>query len=255
MAMRWLAASAPVSKYSHHIASCRRTTSANRTISGVHGSSANVAPVTSSDSPSAMMTNSAHRSAMCPPSMSQSWSSNDRGPAPRSRQPRRRRLHASASAHQQRVSPSANAPTIQNTPRRTSQTRMRWKFRGSVRRRRAPPTGRTACAPPACTRTRRRRQPALAEAPTGSMPTASPGEHQHEEGDAHRHAFGIEPVGDPRRVDPHPPDGQQQQRHLHRAQHAQVSEQRCDSCVTANTNTRSKNSSTMPTRAVWSGPR
>ena len=54
----------------------------------------------------------------------------------------------------------------------------------------------------------------------------------------------IEPVGDPGGVDPDPPDRDHQQAGLQGAERRRCLSRPCESCVTANTNTRSKNSST-----------
>lgn len=65
--------SAILSKYSHHIARLPMNDSAIAAMfSAVQSRPANVEPVTSTDSPSAMMMNSEQRSAMWPPSTFQS---------------------------------------------------------------------------------------------------------------------------------------------------------------------------------------
>ena len=54
-----------------------------------------------------------------------------------------------------------------------------------------------------------------------------PAEHQQEQQDPDRRRFGIEPVGDPGGVDPHPPDRQEQQGRLQRAERGEAAEQAC----------------------------
>src|SRR5918995_649317 len=91
-----------------------------------HVSSANVAPVTSSDSPSAMMMKSPQRSAMWPPSTFQSATADRPSPGTQYKAHGPNISIASASAHHaSRMSGSANAPTIQNTPESVIQTAMR----------------------------------------------------------------------------------------------------------------------------------
>ncbi len=71
--MVWLPRSAMVSKYSHHIARLPMNDNAIAAmLAGLQSSPAKVEPVTSTDSPSAMMMNSEQRSAMWPPSTCQS---------------------------------------------------------------------------------------------------------------------------------------------------------------------------------------
>jgi hypothetical protein len=51
-------------------------------------------------------------------------------------------------------------------------------------------------------------------------------EHQQEQQDADRRQFGVEPVGDPGGVDPHPPHRQKQQRRLRKAKRREPAQQR-----------------------------
>src|SRR5688572_33509677 len=91
-----------------------------------HFSSANVAPVTSSDSPSAMMMNRPQRSAMWPPSTFQSATDDRPSPGTQYKAHGPNISMPSASAHHASRSPgSARAPTIQNTPDSVIQTAMR----------------------------------------------------------------------------------------------------------------------------------
>lgn len=53
-----------------------------------------------------------------------------------------------------------------------------------------------------------------------------PRQHDGEEHQPHRYALGIEPVGDPGGVDPHPPDGHQQKQSLDCAERGITGEQR-----------------------------
>ena len=119
--MRWLRPlGADVEIDPPHRRRCRRRPSRRPPRSpAIHGSSANVAPVTRIDSPSAMMTNSPQRSAMWPPSTSQS--AVVERPSPGVQKPsdgrQRTRSPAPRSTGRAARSPSANAPAIQNTRR------------------------------------------------------------------------------------------------------------------------------------------
>ncbi len=100
------------------------------TVGPLQGFSANVAPVTSRDSPSAMMTNSAQRSARWAPSIFQSCGV-DR-PRPGTHMPTAGDRYSMpiASAHSTiRCQPSSQAPASQKTPARASHRVMRWKLR------------------------------------------------------------------------------------------------------------------------------
>src|ERR1700704_3460635 len=99
------------------------------TVSLVQARSANVAPVTTMDSPSAMMMNPAQRSAIWPPSRLQS--SIEDGPyfGIQKRTAGDRYSIPSATAHSNSLhGPSAKPPRIQNTAEAASQTRMRTAF-------------------------------------------------------------------------------------------------------------------------------
>ena len=96
----------------------------------VAGSDAAVAPVTRMDSPSAMMTNSAQRSAMCAPSTFQSAVLERSQPrhVVDSNGPTQSMISALIHAITC-VSPPAQPPQNQNTPATTCQQVMRWKLR------------------------------------------------------------------------------------------------------------------------------
>src|SRR5262245_21550809 len=92
----------------------------------VHSSSANVAPVTSMDSPSAIMTKRPQRSARWPPSMAQSVVS-DR-PSPGTKKPTAGPEYsmASATAHSPSLGTgAANPPKNQNSAETESQIMIR----------------------------------------------------------------------------------------------------------------------------------
>ena len=100
------------------------------TFSVVQVRSANVAPVTTMDSPSAIMTKPAQRSAMWPPSTLQS--ATDEAPyfGIQNRASGDKYSMPSATAHSpSREFPSAIPPAIQKAPDTESQTRMRMAFR------------------------------------------------------------------------------------------------------------------------------
>src|SRR3954447_26779800 len=107
------------------------------TLSRVQASSAKVAPVTTMDSPSAMMMNPAQSSAMWAPSTSQSATSEAPYFGIQNRTAGETYSIASASAHSSsRELPSANPPEIQNTADADSHAVMRIAFmRASVRER------------------------------------------------------------------------------------------------------------------------
>src|SRR3954449_5555201 len=84
------------------------------TVSRVQVNSANVVPMTTMDSPSAMMMNPAQRSAIWPPSTTQSATSDAPYFGIQNRTAGDRYSIASATAHNSsRELPSANAPAIQ----------------------------------------------------------------------------------------------------------------------------------------------
>src|SRR6185369_11982999 len=86
------------------------------TVSVDQESSANVAPVTTTDSPRAMMTKSAQRSAMWPPSITQSATEEEPYFGIQNRTAGETYSIPSAMAHNaRRVSPTAIPPAIQNT--------------------------------------------------------------------------------------------------------------------------------------------
>src|SRR6266446_10433411 len=105
------------------------------TVSAVQGSSANVAPVTTMDSPSAMMMNPAQRSAICPPSTTQSPTED--APYFGIQNRTAGEMYSIASATAQSTSrewPSAMPPAIQKMADIDSQTRIRSAFiRADVR--------------------------------------------------------------------------------------------------------------------------
>src|SRR5512138_1493403 len=95
-------------------------------IGASHVSSANVAPVTSSDSPSAMMMKSEQRSAMWPPSTFQSATDDAPSPGTQNRAQGPTSSMVSANAHQpSRAVGSEKPPMIQHTPDSTNQTATR----------------------------------------------------------------------------------------------------------------------------------
>ena len=53
-----------------------------------------------------------------------------------------------------------------------------------------------------------------------------PEQHQNQQRQSHRQLFGIQPVRDPRRKDPHPPDREHQQQRLHRSQRRKMPDER-----------------------------
>jgi hypothetical protein len=53
-----------------------------------------------------------------------------------------------------------------------------------------------------------------------------PTQHQHEKQETNRRQVGVEPVGDPGGVDPHPPDREEQQRDLDGAERREMVQQR-----------------------------
>ncbi len=119
----------------HRDAAEQRGRTKAMTVSVVQVRSAKVAPVTTMDSPSAMMMKPAQRSAMWPPSTTQS---DDRGRAVfRNPEPRRRRDIFDRQRHrpqrEPRTRPSASPPAIQSVPDIDSQTRMRTAFMRGVR--------------------------------------------------------------------------------------------------------------------------
>src|SRR3954447_18841804 len=92
------------------------------TVSSVQASSANVAPVMTMDSPSAMMINPAQRSAMWPPSTTQSATDDAPYRGIQNRTAGERYSMPSATAHTtSRDWPCANPPAIQNTADSASQ--------------------------------------------------------------------------------------------------------------------------------------
>src|SRR3954469_802645 len=92
------------------------------TVSKVQASSAKVAPVTTIDSPSAMMMNPAQRSAIWPPSTTQSATSDAPYFGIQNRTAGDRYSMASATAHSSsRALPCATPPAIQNTADAVSQ--------------------------------------------------------------------------------------------------------------------------------------
>ncbi len=97
-----------------------------------------VVPVTTIDSPSAISTNSEHRSAMWPPSTFQSCTLER--PRPGTRKPSAGETYSMASARHHshtRVAPPSRPPAIQNGAAKASQSVTRWKLRKlSVRLRR-----------------------------------------------------------------------------------------------------------------------
>src|SRR6185503_10825733 len=251
--MRCCARSAPLSKYSHHMMMLPSTALKNAiSVGASHVSSANVAPVTSSDSPSAMMTNRAQRSAMWPPSTFQSVTEDRPSPGTQNS------VHGPASSmpsasvhHASRTPGSAKPPMIQQVPESVSQTAMRWKLFDS-----RPGACRTAQSTnsvrPICID---------AYAPANTMPRSA-----NECGiDTDRNSPAM--VSRNRQTRTGIRSGSSQfvvqavyiQTHhtamnsiVTRTTFAHVSSASsvCESCVTANTNTRSKNSSTMPTRPL-----
>src|SRR3984885_1404713 len=95
------------------------------TVSRVQDRSANVAPVTTMDSPSAMMMKPAQRSAIWPPSMLHS--ATEDAPYFGIQNRTAGEMYSMASAVAQKISrccPSAKPPAIQNTAETDSQTRM-----------------------------------------------------------------------------------------------------------------------------------
>src|SRR3954447_13351636 len=124
-------ASAPRLKYTAHIATAPTNALAKAAIlAPVQSSSAKVAPVTTIDSPSAMMMKSAQRSAMCPPSIAQSSTVE----APRRGIQKRTagEMYSTVSAAPQnaiRDVPSASPPSNQSTADALSQERIRTAFR------------------------------------------------------------------------------------------------------------------------------
>src|ERR1043166_9490147 len=97
--------------------------------SGVQASSAKVAPVTTMDSPSAMMMNPAQRSAMWPPSTTQSATCDATYFGIQNRTAGDRYSIASASAHSSsRALPSENPPAIQKIADADSQAVIRIAF-------------------------------------------------------------------------------------------------------------------------------
>ena len=99
------------------------------TVSVVQVNSENVAPVTTMDSPSAMMTNSAKRSAMWPPSTSQSATCDAPYFGIQNRAAAEQYSIPSATAHSSsRACPSAKPPAIQNTADSDSHAVMRIAF-------------------------------------------------------------------------------------------------------------------------------
>src|SRR3954469_13843516 len=107
------------------------------TVSTVQASSAKVAPVTTMDSPSAMIMNPAQRSAMWPPSTTQSATCEAPYFGIQKRTAGERYSIASASAHSSsRALPSATPPAIQKIAEADSQAVIRIAFmRASVRQR------------------------------------------------------------------------------------------------------------------------
>src|SRR3954453_7499805 len=86
------------------------------TVSMLQASSAKLAPVTTMDSPSAMMMNPAQRSAMWPPSTTQSATSDAPYFGIQNRTAGDRYSMANATAHSSsRALPRATPPAIQNT--------------------------------------------------------------------------------------------------------------------------------------------
>src|SRR3954470_11027223 len=99
------------------------------TVSKVQARSAKVAPVTTMDSPSAMMMNPAQRSAMWPPSTTQSATSDAPYFGIQNRTAGDRYSIASATAHSEiRASPCVKPPAIQNTADADSQAVIRIAF-------------------------------------------------------------------------------------------------------------------------------
>src|SRR6476646_4262532 len=97
-----------------------------RMLSAVQSSSANVAPLTTTASPSAMMTNSEQRSAMWPPSTAQA--STDEKPSFGTQKRTAGETYSIVSAtiqNHSRASSGARPPAIHNTAETESQVRMR----------------------------------------------------------------------------------------------------------------------------------
>jgi len=193
------------------------------TVGAVHAVSAKVVPVTTMDSPSAMMMNSAQRSAMWPPSTSQSL--NAEAPKPGTRKRIAGLAYSIATAALQSASrplPSARPPEIQNTPLHAMRQRF-MRMAGSVAGiDRAEITERPTCMPvkasaktrPAVERLRDRRRQQKAR------------DHHREQHDADRGAVRIEPVGDPGGEDPYPPHRQEQDGGLEHAERREMRQQR-----------------------------
>ena len=97
-----------------------------RILLAVHSSSAKVAPLTTMASPSAMMTNSEQRSAMCAPSTAQASTEEKPsfGTQKRTAGEMYSQLTAAIHSHS-RVSPSDRPPAIHKTAETESQVRMR----------------------------------------------------------------------------------------------------------------------------------
>src|SRR4051794_3336336 len=133
--MRWLARSAAVSKYTHHIAMLPRNEARKAaTVVAFHEDPAKVAPVTRIDSPSAMITNRPQRSDRWPPSMSHSVVLERPSPGTRNATEADTYSTAMASIHKTvRSGPSSKPPQIQNTAEARNHTRMRMKLRNWAR--------------------------------------------------------------------------------------------------------------------------
>ena len=182
---------------------------------------------------------------MWPPSTAQSATEDAPNPGIQNRTAGEKYSMASAIAHStSRDCPAARPPAIQNTADIDSQAVMRTAFMragGRDARRRDPQEERLADL-------HRRigdREPQAApfERRRDRGRQHQPAEHQQKEQDADRRLFGIEPVGDPGGVDPHPPHREKQQRDLQHAERREMASSVCEICVTAKTKTRSKNSS------------
>ncbi|MNY36092.1 hypothetical protein D3C86_1705570 [compost metagenome] len=130
-----------VPKYNHHIARVPSKVTNNPTNTGISQCpvSASTAPLASSVSPRATITNSWQRSARCAPSMVQSLVRER--PSPGSAKPNMGDTysHSTAISHRPiRHDPSINAPANQNAAAITTQPSMRLKF------------GASACSPGKC---------------------------------------------------------------------------------------------------------
>ena len=209
----------------------------------MRGSALTAAAATISDSPSAMITNRPWRSVKCAGLMSQSRPTDARAP------PRTGRRATASSQIQLRAGGSTNDAARARTRGRPPTARP--SGRRCRRRSRPAPVSMRSCRPRPSARTTRygmvNQNTSSPNAPVTDAAIRNAAAVAASVTTADQVVVGVGRVQRPRELGPCPPDQPEQQ---HRARHAagvEVGGGQHVTCVTANTNTRSKNSSTNVT--------